>query len=391
MKKLILSFFLLLFLFCSISAQKKYTYLKGQYSHFNGEFNEPRYIDIDSISDVYYSSASYADPSIIIQTPAEALSEFIPRRLKYTLIKKSSDGLTDSLKTYTIENSYLFQYTECIKKYSAERFLTYSLNTNHTTIIDSTQNKYEYDKEGRISGILKINSNGRTIISDTTVFNYNLKQFTPEIQYSTIYKNSDSIMVFYNDSGFVTIQKFPGVLSIPPHIVTAQYIFDSQGRMIKGIGKTEVLPEAPRSLASSLIVEYKYTDNGYVEYENGFKKREYKFQSDGYCTDFIEYERTDQSAYPPVYKIVSIEKFSYFKNGEVIVDNESFENVAPKVYGVQGGVVVNTEKSLPVSIYSLSGSIVKQEKVFKGNVTIPLPKGLYIVVIGNMSYKVLIR
>jgi hypothetical protein len=394
MKNLIISFGLL-FLFGSISAQKKYTYLKDQLSHFNGEFNESRYIDIDSISDVYYMNELFINSSYLTQTPFDEISGFIPTRFKYTLIKKSTDGLTDSLRIYNIESSD--QYEECVKKYSGEA-LSYSSHIVHyPTNIDSTQNKYEYDNEGRIFKIIKTYSSGKNITKDTTVFDYDLKQFAPELQYNTIYKNNDSIMVFYNDSGYVTIQEFPDILSIPHYVDTTRYVFDSQSRLIKLISTIEVLSDddvysvVPRKLRGTLTIEYKYTDNGYEVYENEMKKLEYKFQSDGYCTDIIEYETSDRSVYPPLYKIVSIEKFSYFKNGEVIVDNGLFENVIPKLYSIQGAVVVNTEKPLPVSIYSLSGSLVKQEKVSAGNTTIPLSKGLYIVVIGNMSYKIFIR
>ena len=48
---------LLALMYCMIAnvyAQRQYTYLKGQESPFNGEFNEPRYIDVDSILFYYY-------------------------------------------------------------------------------------------------------------------------------------------------------------------------------------------------------------------------------------------------------------------------------------------------------------------------------------------------
>lgn len=48
-----------------------------------------------------------------------------------------------------------------------------------------------------------------------------------------------------------------------------------------------------------------------------------------------------------------------------------------RIYGVQGGVVVNTEEPIDVYIYNITGALVKQIKV-TGNETIELPKGIYI-------------
>ena len=116
MKKLLFSLGLLFFVFSGMTAQGKYTYFENQYSHFNGEFNELRYIDVDSISYVYYSDELFTTPVYIVQAPVEELSGFVPTRVKHTLINKSYDGLTDLLKTYDTE--YPDQYYEHVKKYS---------------------------------------------------------------------------------------------------------------------------------------------------------------------------------------------------------------------------------------------------------------------------------
>ena len=51
-----------------------------------------------------------------------------------------------------------------------------------------------------------------------------------------------------------------------------------------------------------------------------------------------------------------------------------------RIYGVQGGVVVNTEEPIDVYIYNITGALVKQIKV-TGNETIELPKGIYLSLI----------
>lgn len=381
MKKLLFSLGLLLFVFGGIFAQGKYSYLKEQKSPFNGEFNEPRYLDVDSISYVYYRA--FAEHSSV-GLPDNA-GDFTEADGGYTLIKRSSDGLTDTLKRILYPHPEGVDITY-IKKYSDEGKLVYSSSIiDYSIMLDKEEKEYLYDAEGRISEITTTKNNdgaATVMVYDTVKFDYEFKMYMPLLECNLItysgYTKNDSMFVSYSDSGYLTLQEFAASDTIAYRIDSVKYVFDSQGRLVKRVQSHET-------------VEYKYTDNGYEEYENGIKKTEYKFQNDGYCTDIIQYEPLDAAVFSPIYSIKSMEKISYFKNGEVIVDNESFEHVAPKTYGIQGGIVVNTEKSLPINIYSFSGSLIKQESVSAGNNIIPLSKGMYIVVIGQMSYKVFVR
>ena len=382
MKKLLLSLGLLFFVLSGATAQGKYSYLKEQKSPFNGEFNEPCYVDVDSISYVYYQNRAFAEHSSMGLLEAE---DFTEANGGYTLIKRSSDGLTDTLKRilYPHPEGVGITYT---KKYSDEGRLVYSSSiVDYSIMTDIEEKKYLYDAEGRISEITTTKNNdgaATVMVYDTVKFDYEFKPYMPILEYNLItnsgYTKNDSMFVSYSDSGYMTIQEFAAHDTVPYRIDSVKYVFDSQGRLVK-------------RLQSGKTVEYEYTENGYEEYENGIKQTEYKFQNDGYCTEIIQYAPLDAAVFPPIYSIKSMEKISYFKNGEVIVGNESFEEIAPKAYGVQGGIAVNTEKALPVSIYSFSGSLVKQENVSAGNNIIPLPKGIYVVVIGQMSYKVFVR
>ena len=401
MKKLVLSFGLFLLIFGSISAQGKYTYLKGQESPFNGEFNEPRYIGVDSISYEFYVNVHF-----------ETIRELTLSEEGYTLIKCSSDGLVDTLKSWTetIKND-LKREDEYIKKYSDDRKIINFSSKNYmpNSITDMLspgflyymeEKKYVYDTEGRIleRSSIKNNNGAATVMTyDTIKYDYKLKPYLNSVtlECNTIYFKNDTMYVFYFDenNSIETIE--------PVYGRTESYLFDDQGRLTK---KTTSFPKPIPTATSidipeeddpmfweTIITEYKYTNNGYEQYENGLKKYEYKFQDDGYCMEIIRYEPLDIAVFPPEYVISSIEKFSYFKDGKVIVDNGLIGKVAPKVYGMRGGVTINTEKSLPIGIYTFSGSLVKQEKISAGNSTIPLPKGLYIVVICNMSYKILVQ
>ena len=398
MKKLLLSLGLLLFVFGGVTAQKKYTYFKGQESPFNGEFNDPRYVDVDSITYVYYRNIAFVDPSYVEFLDVDG--DFEEANGGYTLIKSSADGLIDTLKPFSEIYPTGMGRRYYVKKYSDEGKLVYSSSVmEYPSMTYKEEKEYLYDAEGRILEIAttkNYDEDAAVMVYDTVKYDYEFKPYlsTVTLKYNTIYTKEDSILVFYfdDDALIATIEHLGTV-----NEVNKEYLFDNQNRLIK---VTTHFYSSPQILAEEfdgsvhkkpIITEYKYSNNGYVEYEDGIKKSEYKFQDDGYCTEIIQYSDIFIEINPPVQVIKSIEKFSYFKDGEVIVDNGFFEKAAPKVYGVQGGIVVSTEKSLPVSIYSFSGSLVKQERASAGTNTIPLAKGLYIVVIGNMSYKILVK
>ena len=399
MKKLFLYLGLFLFVPGSISAQEKYTYLKGQNSPFNGEFNEPRYIDVDSISYVYYANIAFVDPPLAKHL--EDVGGFIEENGGYTLIKRSSDGLADTLKTFSETHPASQHNRYYIEKYSDDGKLVFSSSiTEYSSFSDKDEKEYLYDSEGRILEIAtrkNYEDGSEAMVYDTVKYDYELKPDAKMREYNLITNSgntlNDSIFVFYNDSGYLTLQEFPAVETFPRQGDTIKYVFDSQGRLVRKVHSYEITINNGRSSALDLreppTIEYKYTDNGYEEYEDGDKMMEYIFQSDGYCTEIIQYYSLDVGVAPSIPYVIT--KISYYKNGELIAGSESFDKAAPKTYGVQGGIVVSTEKSLPVSVYTFSGSLVKQEKVSAGTNTIPLAEGLYVVVIGRKSYKVLAR
>ena len=71
--------------------------------------------------------------------------------------------------------------------------------------------------------------------------------------------------------------------------------------------------------------------------------------------------------------------------------NEKVTTVPDQSICVKGNVMVlQTEQPLKASVYSITGALVKQQTV-SGTAQIALPKGIYIVQLGNKAYKVVIK
>lgn len=404
--KLLLTFSLITFISSSLSAQQPYTYLKGQTSPFNGVFSEPRYTGVDSISYIRLVGNGFAEQP----SSDEIMSS---EKEGYTLLKSSSDGLSDTLRYYEA-NTYDIKVF--VKRYADDGTLVYDSSVVvYSGSPNLVVNEYRYDAENRISEISTIRNHyldAEVLVYDTTQYDYTFKPYqasflalyldSESLGYNTVYTKSgitgkeDSILVFYNDSGYNTYQYFPPNLSLSEIIHTVEYVFDAQNRLKTcRRGYIEMLNEK-RGVTTYIYkppvtIEYKYTDNGYEEYSDNVKEKTYTFQEDGFCTEIITYKYYLTTVYPPEIYVASIEQFSYFKDGDVISANEPMEQKIPEIYGIQGGIVVNTEKSLPVNIYTFSGSLVKSVTVAEGSHILPVSKGFYVVSIGNMSYKIRVR
>ena len=399
MKKLVLSFCLLLSLTGYVSAQENYTYLKGQQSPFNGEFNEPRIVDVDSITYIYYENDIFVDYILLDPPDVEEIPGFTAASLHCILVKKSADGLSDTLYHYDSPDDEKEEF-KTIKKYTDEGKLVYSsFGAYYSDYQDEIENEYVYDEMGRISEIrtTKNHDGGATVmVYDTIKYDYTFKPYGSSVtlKRNTIYTPDDSIVVLYFNKGYGTIE-----MDENQQTIVREYHFDEQNRLIRFLTSYMCVTETATSdsdesaCKESVIIDYKYTDNGYEEYVNDVKIAEYRFQSDGYCTEYHRYNYLDETtrpgADPPRWVLASIEKYSYYKDGEIIVKNDDVaKGNAPKVYGVQSGVVVNAGNPVLVRIYTFSGSLVKQQQVLAGPQIVPLTKGFYIVIVGQMSYKI---
>jgi len=397
-----LLFILFIVIAFSGSAQRKYTdykYLKEQESPFNGVFFEPRYYNVDSIYTVtygYYHMDCRPSYEKRETEPVTFLSSFegIPSGYKtysehYTLIEKSEDNLVDTFKVYGIDycskKPYMKQY---IHKYSSEGklvFIDYSNGSN-------THGKYyTYNEDGNILDVrwIEYDSDTDVVLKDSVLVRYDYDN-------EFISLGSSGVIYFdFTDDGYIIADTFTTHESIPgglsgnvEHIVKKEYIFDLKNRLktieIEYTKSSAVFYPVP--LTNRMKYDYKYTDSGYEEYFEDMLNKKVSFQEDGLCTEIILY--TDSADNLPGY--FQITKYSYFKDSHE-VSNAEIESVIPQVYGVEGGVVLDLMQAAVVSVYTLSGSLVKKTNVDEGNTMIPLTKGIYIVVIGDLSYKVLVR
>lgn len=387
------------FLVFSVSAQMKYVdyrYLKEQRSPFNGVFLEPRYHDVDSIVAVtygYYFYACFPYPEKlesevnILPSFEDPPSGYTYYNEMHTSLKTSEDGLVDTFVIYGRDCDAEPHVLLSVKRYSIDDQLIY-VNDSNKFIKHETH--YTYDPDGRIYTEQEVNI--RCINADTIK---GVRSVKYDYENRIIYSGVSKTYFKYTDNGYITIDTFYTHESIPGgssddvrHVEIKEYIFDSDNRLqtieIEHTQSSAVFFPIP--LVSMNKYEYKYTVSGYEEYYNDIIRHKVTFQEDGYCTEMVLYDSSGEY----INEISNIERFVYFKNGRE-VSNMRFKTIIPKAYGIPGGIMIDLADVAIVNIYSFTGGLVKRENVGEGNTVITLPKGIYIVVIGDLSYKVLVR
>ena len=80
------------------------------------------------------------------------------------------------------------------------------------------------------------------------------------------------------------------------------------------------------------------------------------------------------------------------KTREMVTDNEDVDVAANRIYVSNGNLCVYTAQSADLYVYAYTGILVKRMKMTAGYSTIPLPKGEYIVRLGDSDIrKIFIR
>ena len=150
--------------------------------------------------------------------------------------------------------------------------------------------------------------------------------------------------------------------------------------------------------------QYRVWDSYYTYFEGGFSEFSYAKTTYGLPDALRRWRKadffyTDNGTLTNIYTSLDGEKwdvdvklesrYAYIKSGTQEIDsNEPIEVSTTEVYGVSGAIVVSTKNNAEVSIYSITGGIVKKQPVVSGTTQITVPqKGLYIVTVNGRSFK----
>jgi hypothetical protein len=363
--KTILIYLVLTFALLSGGVAVQHSYLLGQESPFNGKFNEPHLIGVDSILYIRYSSVDFDDFIHLNDASIESIDLFLPTTVRYTVLATDDFGGTDSFKSVVKLSNYESPFVEIRdKKYDNNGRLIYSFASMKYPYIESVYDyKYTYDDDGRIKQIVYTTYEDKdmhVISYDTTKYDYALKPLwsSETILVNTIYNDNDSAFVYYTDSGYDVIYNAYS----DDFYETTTYIFDDKVCLSEAVHTyhTPTATSAPTSVmvsipaeTSSYKTEYKYTNAGYEMYVFGVLREEYRLQEDGYLVELIRHITSEHSSNPDENTIENRERYSYFKDFYIIVNNESDSRNAQTAYGIGGAVVIKSDNVLPVSVYTI--------------------------------------
>ncbi|MDR1332432.1 MAG: DUF6383 domain-containing protein [Tannerella sp.] len=335
------------------------------YSFFQGQwrdFADRRRIMADSL--VYYVASETLRGEMPLEYPVIPWS-----------IKHSKDGVTDTV--VQSGRILVLGYSESDQLLSIKNLYPIREGESPTRggksdgkWIVVLEAEFEYDAQGRI----------------TKEIDYWQPQRSFEHDYSTMVET---------DNGFI----FEGL----------EYVFDSEGRLVQ---TKSTDPNNPYGVTS-----YTYFENGYEVKRRGAYsttypehidlsyKDVYYFQEDGYLSrsyTFVErndltYERYGAYAEPYfpdekewlVIRIAEAEYYHHY-NLDYYPQKASDAATGQQVFGTNGAIVIQTDNPLPVSVYAVTGQLIKQTVAGAGSTTVPVPKGWYVVAAGMETYKVLI-
>ena len=247
-----------------------------------------------------------------------------------TVIKRSNDGLRDTLYTDGIIN-----------------------NLEHITV-------YEYDTDNRLINVRDSSDNVNSFYLSEEYEYDSFGRQTKESEWSIpgIFINYDYSTFVQTDSGYFLNQM--------------EYVFDSEDRLIRAGEKT-----------------YSYFEDGFVEFDPQRSNTMYYLSENGYRLKRIVYQGTlEQLAHAEIWETEYLYKADNPNNPS---SNTSIENRLRKVYSTDGAVIVHSDIPETTRIFSVSGILVRTIQTVPGIQSIPLPKGFYFILTGDKAYKVMVR
>jgi len=246
-----------------------------------------------------------------------------------TTIARSKDGLRDTFQTYyfqtDIARTTVFEYD------SANRLLSVR-ERDQNALSFFLMEEFAYDAAGKLTQYIAWSIPG-------------------------IYGKYDYSTIAYTDSSYIINQ--------------TEYVFDAEGRLIRD-GKNT----------------YHYFEDGYFECPYFNFQIGYHFLKNGYLSKRTVYKRQHEEDQWVETEKWELEYRYKSDNPNNTTANAVIDYPPLQVYGTKGAVMIQSDKTESVRIFSVSGILYKRVTVSAGKQAIALSKGFYIVVAGDKVHKV---
>lgn len=245
---------------------------------------------------------------------------------------------------------------------------------------------YFYTNDGRISKIESRSNDGK--LFNYTLFSYNNNLITKtSYHFSNVYnkfiKIYKEVYEYHKDYNKCSLYDYNIESDEWELRLYFIYLLDSYGRTIE----IDTYYKDGRKWIDS---QYTYTDNGYIQYQwdtnRHYSIREYTFNKNNYLTKEVWYNWYEDNRKD----LLWVCEYEYSSE---ITSNEKINNtIHAKVYSFKKHLIIeNKVANTEASIYNTSGHLLKKIFSSDSRMDIPLNSGIYIVVINNQSYKVLIK
>lgn len=298
-----------------------------------------------------------------------------PYPLTVSIKNFNKNLLIDTVYTFSATGmitSYIYKYSDKGRLLSLSSY--YPGRKDPVTGVFITEPKenlvdeYEYGQDGRLlkHKTYKLEGGGSTSLDKIFTYKY--------VMTDSGYISNDSIEYILDKKGRLSKLKFLKAKN--------EYVVDSVGNRYR-VGD----------------FYYSYFDGGYTElryYHRGkmiwgapdaWVKTDYFFQKNGYSSKEITYlKEKDETKW----KKLRHDEYAYSYSAGNPHSNLVIQKPG-KVYAAEGAVVIENEQPALVAVYTFGGQLVEQRRMVAGIDRIPLPKGLYIVVVGRRGHKIVVR
>jgi len=282
----------------------------------------------------------------------------IPSDVSGYRIRRSEDGQT-SVVEYLSGVIFVSEYT-----YSTDNKLRVEIMNPQLPV--SGYIYYTYDQKGRVETIMSYASPDYQNKVEEVLHIY--------LDDQTIYTDSGYIhtMIRERQSLYGGIEGSDNIVIKKDTFVT-EYVFDKQNRLTREGNHRYTYLESGGIMRTSI-----YTNEKDRKYESYYDKEGQIRKSVYYIWENDKWE------------ILKYTIISHYKNGQPLATMLVMSDEQLLVYGNRGSIMLTAETEQPVRIYTFNGQLVKQINAVPDQL-IPLPRGVYIVVVGSQSCKVVVK